>query len=234
MYVAAGRIQELLSALNLNEVGDQYIASYSGGMRQQIGIAQALLNNPKFLLLDEPSVGLDPDERVNLKNLITKAAQDATVIYSTHIVSDIEALAGSIIIMKQGRILAAGAVNQLTEPVEGLVWKMNVDYSGLATLQDNTYAVAAIDLATELRSVSFRQLRQAPGPSRSIPPLRMSTSISSTRMRSKENHQHDKNRLCLKSLVCISGPGEGTHTMSKLSVDNRSVCVLYLLLLSGE
>ncbi|MEK5239028.1 ATP-binding cassette domain-containing protein [Paenibacillus sp. FSL L8-0470] len=133
---AAGRIQELLSALNLNEVGDQHIASYSGGMRQRIGIAQALLNNPKFLLLDEPSVGLDPDERVNLKNLITKAAQEATVIYSTHIVSDIEALAGSIIIMKQGRILAAGAVNQLTEPVEGLIWKMNVDYSGLATLQD--------------------------------------------------------------------------------------------------
>ncbi|MFC3748320.1 ABC transporter ATP-binding protein [Paenibacillus sp. GCM10012306] len=134
MYIAAmkglpGReaavvVQELLDSLNLSEICDQPIQSYSGGMKQRIGIAQALLNQPSFLLLDEPTVGLDPDERVFFKQLIARHAERSTVVLFTHIVSDVEALATHIIIMKKGRILASGDPGTLKQSINNIVWRI--------------------------------------------------------------------------------------------------------------
>lgn len=134
MYIAAmkgisGReaaivVQELLESLNLSEMCDQPIQTYSGGMKQRIGIGQALLNQPSVLLLDEPTVGLDPDERVFFKQLIAKHAEQATVILSTHIVSDVEALATHIIIMKKGRLLASGDSGSLKRSIHNMVWRV--------------------------------------------------------------------------------------------------------------
>jgi ABC-2 type transport system ATP-binding protein len=126
---ATRKVQELLNLLNLASVGDYQIHTYSGGMKQRVGIGQALLNEPAFLLLDEPTVGLDPDERVFFKRLIMKQAEHSTVLLSTHIVSDVEALATHIIVMKQGRVLVVGEVEQLKQSINGLVWKVPIKES---------------------------------------------------------------------------------------------------------
>lgn len=130
---AANNIQSLLQQVNLTEVADNALHSYSGGMKQRIGICQALLNRPSFLLLDEPTVGLDPDERIHFKHLILKQAEHSTVLLSTHIVSDVEALATHIIVMKHGRVLATGKVNELKQAVKGMIWRVpNKSHSSLS------------------------------------------------------------------------------------------------------
>ena len=99
------RIEALLEELNLTAVRNHQISTYSGGMRQRIGIAQVLLGNPKLLILDEPTVGLDPEERVRFRNLLTDLSGERIIILSSHIVSDIETIANDIAIIYQGRLL---------------------------------------------------------------------------------------------------------------------------------
>jgi len=99
------RIEALLEELNLTAVRNRAIGTYSGGMKQRIGIAQVLLGDPKLLILDEPTVGLDPEERVRFRNLLTELSGERIVILSSHIVSDIETMAGNITIVFQGRVL---------------------------------------------------------------------------------------------------------------------------------
>jgi len=99
------RIEALLEELNLTVVRNRPIGTYSGGMKQRIGIAQVLLGDPKLLILDEPTVGLDPEERVRFRNLLTDLSGERIVILSSHIVSDIETMAGEIAIVFQGRLL---------------------------------------------------------------------------------------------------------------------------------
>ncbi len=102
------RIAQLLEGLNLIDAARKPIGSYSGGMKQRVGIAQALLNNPKILIFDEPTVGLDPEERVRFRNLISDLANDCIVILSSHIVSDIDTIADKVAIMKNGTLLSYG------------------------------------------------------------------------------------------------------------------------------
>ena len=120
------KITELLEMTGLSVEAKKKIKTYSGGMRQRLGIAQALLNDPKILILDEPTAGLDPKERVRFRNLITDYASDRIIFLSTHIVSDIEAAADRVFLMKQGRILCQGSVQELTEMASGKVWEMKV------------------------------------------------------------------------------------------------------------
>lgn len=103
--IAVKRIKKLLTTVDLNHVASKRIRTFSGGMKQRVGIAQALLNNPKVLILDEPTAGLDPKERVRFRNLLSEYAGDKIVILSTHIVSDIEAIADEVLLMKKGRIV---------------------------------------------------------------------------------------------------------------------------------
>ena len=101
--------------------------TFSGGMKQRLGIAQALLNDPRILILDEPTSGLDPKERVRFRNLISSFANDRIVLLSTHIVSDVEAIADRVFVMKNGRIVSDGSIHELLEEVEGHVWEIAVD-----------------------------------------------------------------------------------------------------------
>jgi ABC-2 type transport system ATP-binding protein len=129
---AARRIEELLALVNLTEARKRPLGGYSGGMRQRIGIAQALLNDPELLIVDEPTVGLDPEERVRFRNLLSDLGGERLVILSTHIVSDVEAVATRIAIMDRGRLLAWAEPEALLRAVEGRVWEWVIASADLA------------------------------------------------------------------------------------------------------
>jgi ABC-2 type transport system ATP-binding protein len=120
---ARARIQELLKVLNLFDVRNRPLGGYSGGMKQRIGIAQALLNDPDLLIVDEPTAGLDPEERVRFRNLLSDLAGERIVILSTHIVSDAEAAATEIAVINQGNLLTSAPPEALLQGVAGKVWQ---------------------------------------------------------------------------------------------------------------
>jgi len=118
------RIDSVLAELNLSEVAGKKILTYSGGMKQRIGIAQAILNDPKILIFDEPTVGLDPEERVRFRNLISELAQDSIVLLSTHIVSDVDSVADQVLIMKQGEIIRQGTQKAIVEQTVRYIYEV--------------------------------------------------------------------------------------------------------------
>jgi ABC-2 type transport system ATP-binding protein len=137
--IAAGaarrRISELLELVNLTDAAKRPLGGYSGGMRQRVGIAQALLNDPQLLIVDEPTAGLDPEERVRFRNLLSELSGERIVILSTHIVSDVEAVATSIAILAHGQLLAHGAPEELLASVSGKVWEVIVPSADMTALR---------------------------------------------------------------------------------------------------
>jgi ABC-2 type transport system ATP-binding protein len=117
------RIDELLNLVNLTDVRKRPLGGYSGGMKQRVGIAQALLNDPQLLIVDEPTAGLDPEERVRFRNLLSELSGERIVILSTHIVSDVEATATDIALISQGALVAHASPEELLQRVEGRVWE---------------------------------------------------------------------------------------------------------------
>ena len=117
------RIDELLNLVNLSDVRKRPLGGFSGGMKQRVGIAQALLNDPKLLIVDEPTAGLDPEERVRFRNLLSELSGERIVILSTHIVSDVEATATDIALISQGTLVAHASPEELLRQVEGRVWE---------------------------------------------------------------------------------------------------------------
>lgn len=132
---ARKRIGELLELVNLTEVAKRPLGGYSGGMRQRIGIAQVLLNDPQLLIVDEPTAGLDPEERVRFRNLLSELSGERIVILSTHIVSDVEAVASSIAILAHGHLIAHDVPEALLASVAGKVWQVVVPSSELYALR---------------------------------------------------------------------------------------------------
>ena len=133
--IARTRIPELLALVNLTEAQKRPLGGYSGGMRQRIGIAQALLNDPQLLIVDEPTVGLDPEERVRFRTLLSELAGERIVVLSTHIVSDLESTATQIALIDHGRLLTAGTPEALLARAEGRVWECVVPSERLPALQ---------------------------------------------------------------------------------------------------
>lgn len=129
------RIEELLAVVNLVEARKRPLAGFSGGMRQRVGIAQALLNDPDLLIVDEPTAGLDPEERVRFRNLLSELSGDRIVILSTHIVSDVEACATNIALIARGQLVTYAAPEELLRSVEGKVWERIVPSAEVPALR---------------------------------------------------------------------------------------------------
>ncbi|MFC4079667.1 ABC transporter ATP-binding protein [Amycolatopsis samaneae] len=141
---ARARIDELLELVNLTDVGKRPLGKFSGGMRQRVGIAQALLNDPELLIVDEPTAGLDPEERVRFRNLLGDLAAHRVVILSTHIVSDVEATADDIAIMAQGRLLRRGTPEHLLGMVDGYVWETMIPSAELIEFRERHVVSRAV------------------------------------------------------------------------------------------
>jgi ABC-2 type transport system ATP-binding protein len=128
-------VETLLEQTNLAQHAKKAVASYSGGMRQRFGIAQALLGDPQLIIVDEPTAGLDPEERNRFHNLLSEIGENVVVILSTHIVEDVSDLCPNMAIMNQGRIVAQGAPGDLIKEMEGKVWAKTIAKSELAGLR---------------------------------------------------------------------------------------------------
>lgn len=154
------KINQLLEILTLSDVKGKKIAKLSGGMKRRVGIAQAMLNDPKILVMDEPTAGLDPGERVRFRNLISEFSHDRIVLISTHIVSDIEYIATRNAIMKAGRIVDVGTTDELVKEIEGKVWTCTIPTRDLA---DYEMRLRIINQRSEDNSkVSIRYLSETP------------------------------------------------------------------------
>lgn len=154
------KINQLLEILTLSDVKGKKIAKLSGGMKRRVGIAQAMLNDPKILVMDEPTAGLDPGERVRFRNFISEFSHDRIVLISTHIVSDIEYIATRNAIMKAGKIVDVGTTDELVKEIEGKVWTCTIPTRDLV---DYEMRLRIINQRSEDNSkVSIRYLSETP------------------------------------------------------------------------
>lgn len=137
------RIGHLLELVNLHEQARRPAASFSGGMRRRLGIAQALLNDPDILVVDEPTAGLDPEERLRFRNLLGELGFSKLVIISTHIVSDVESIAGQLAIMNKGRLVACETPDTILGKARGHVWAAQVDAGAYEAMREGVHILQA-------------------------------------------------------------------------------------------
>ncbi|HLS79391.1 MAG TPA: ABC transporter ATP-binding protein [Nocardia sp.] len=168
---ARSRVDELLELVNLTDAGSRPLGKYSGGMRQRVGIAQALLNDPRVLIVDEPTVGLDPEERMRFRNLLGELGADRIVILSTHIVSDVEAVADDIAVLAGGRLRWRGTPERLLRATEGLVWESVVPASAVADIRTRAMVTRTVRTAAGVRVRSVAPVAPSPHARRVEPDL---------------------------------------------------------------
>ena len=151
--VAKKRVKELIAKVGLSKVAHKKMKKLSGGMKRRAGIAQAMLNNPKILILDEPTAGLDPNERIRFRNLISELSEDRLVLLSTHIVSDIEYIANEIWLMKDGEILHKGSIDELINSMTETVWECLVPKNRVSDFMEK-YKIS--NMKSEINQVMLR------------------------------------------------------------------------------
>lgn len=151
--VAKKRVRELIEQVGLSKVGNKKMKKLSGGMKRRAGIAQAMLNDPKILILDEPTAGLDPNERIRFRNLISELSEERMVLLSTHIVSDIEYIANEIWLMKDGKLVQSGTSKKLIQSMPVSVWQVVVDKSFVSSMM-RKYKIS--NIKTESDGVEMR------------------------------------------------------------------------------
>lgn len=154
------KIASLLEQMALTDVRRKKIRKLSGGMRRRVGIAQALLNNPEILILDEPTAGLDPGERNKFRQLLSEFSQDRIVLISTHIVSDVEYIATRQVIMKDSKIIRDGSTDTLVKEMDGKVWECTVDNRDIKELEKTLQIINLKNVSsdrTEIRFISDTQ-----------------------------------------------------------------------------
>jgi ABC-2 type transport system ATP-binding protein len=170
-HAARQRIDELLQVVNLVEARKRPLGGFSGGMKQRVGIAQALLNDPELLIVDEPTAGLDPEERVRFRNLLSELSGARIVILSTHIVSDVEASATQIALIRQGRLIRCETPEALLRGVRGRVWEWTAPSTELTALRER-YLISST--ARHSDGVQVRAVVDAmPAPSAQVVPPRL-------------------------------------------------------------
>ena len=163
--------------MNLVEASKRPLGGFSGGMRQRVGIAQALLNDPKLLIVDEPTAGLDPEERVRFRNLIAELAADRIVILSTHIVSDVESTANQIALLNQGELVTHTTPEDLLLAVEGRVWECVISSDDFPLFKQH-HRVSGVVRRVGRLSRARRLRTQAVGATRCCKPRSWRTRIS--------------------------------------------------------
>jgi ABC-type multidrug transport system ATPase subunit len=141
--LARRRVDEVLEIVNLEQAADRKLPTYSGGMKERIGIAQALLNDPELLIVDEPTAGLDPAERVRFRTLLASLTSNRIIILSTHIIGDVEAVASRLVILQEGEMLTDTTPESLLAEAAGSVWSVTVDQSTAMQLQ-TAYPVSSM------------------------------------------------------------------------------------------
>jgi len=191
---ARKRIAELLELVNLADAARRPLGGYSGGMRQRVGIAQALLNDPRLLIVDEPTAGLDPEERVRFRNLLSELSGERIVILSTHIVSDVEAVASSIAILSSGQLLAHGSPESLLASVAGKVWEVVCPSSDVAALS-RTHLVTST--AHRVDGVHARVVANAP-PAATARPLEPSIEDAYLATLASHRGTHERARVAVQ------------------------------------
>ena len=140
---AKRQIEELLQVVNLSEKADRRVGDFSGGMRQRVLLAQALLGDPKILILDEPTAGLDPRERIRIRNYISEISKDRIILLTTHVVSDIECISDQVMLMRQGKLLLTDTPEKLIEGIRGKVAEVSCTAQELEQLRGR-YKVGSI------------------------------------------------------------------------------------------
>jgi ABC-2 type transport system ATP-binding protein len=145
------RIRHLLELVNLSEHAARPAASFSGGMRRRLGIAQALLNDPDILIVDEPTAGLDPEERLRFRRLLSELGFGKLVIVSTHIVPDVESIAGQLAIMRKGRLLALETPEAILQRARGQVWQACIDAADYDALRSRLHVLQAQRLGAQVQ-----------------------------------------------------------------------------------
>lgn len=151
--VVKKRVKELIAKVGLSKVAHKKMKKLSGGMKRRAGIAQAMLNNPKILILDEPTAGLDPNERIRFRNLISELSEDRLVLLSTHIVSDIEYIANEIWLMKDGEVLHKGSIEELINSMTETVWECLVPKNRVSDFMEK-YKIS--NMKSEINQIMLR------------------------------------------------------------------------------
>lgn len=164
-------IAEMLERVNLHTVGRRRVGDFSGGMKQRLGIAQALINDPDLLIVDEPTAGLDPEERVRFRHLLTDLGHGKLVILSTHIVSDIEPLATRVAVLRQGRLIAHDTPEALLQATRGKVWEATVASADYQVLRSRVRISTAVRKPEGMRVRMVAEEPPIPGATSATPTL---------------------------------------------------------------